>query len=341
MLPAFRHGADTPWGGDALRKIFGKDIPDDRTGESLEVSALPGLISRDETGAGLDELIARHGRALTGSRVGEPFPLLLKLIDARDRLSVQTHPDDAYAAAHENGKLGKTEAWVILAAKPGARLIYGLAPDCGVRELRAALDRAGEQGAAERVAACFKYEEVKPGDVFYIPSGTIHAIGEGILLYEIQQSSDVTYRLWDWMRTDARGGMRDLHIDHALAVHKHSRYGGALSGAAMPFGTGSRTLYIADDNFALERLTISGGMRQHPDGSSFSLLTPLGNGRLIWENGSLPFAPGDTLFIPASAPIFDIQGNLDILKSYVPDRPALRAELGALAERVAGLMDDV
>ena len=127
MNPAYRYGAMTPWGGDRLQLIFGKDIPDERTGEGLEVSAIPGLESRDEQGNTLPELIEKYGEALVGTHVKGPFPLLLKLLDAKDTLSVQVHPDDAYAARVEN-KLGKTEAWymsggssTVLTVMPGMR----------------------------------------------------------------------------------------------------------------------------------------------------------------------------------------------------------------------------
>ena len=125
MTPAYRFGAATPWGGDGLMRVFGKEIPDSRTGESLEVSAIPGLESRDASGASLTELIARYGERLTGKGLASPFPLLLKLLDARETLSVQVHPDNVYAAQAEH-KLGKTEAWHILYAAQGAQLVYGV-----------------------------------------------------------------------------------------------------------------------------------------------------------------------------------------------------------------------
>ncbi|HML47657.1 MAG TPA: class I mannose-6-phosphate isomerase, partial [Clostridia bacterium] len=239
MTPAYRCGASTPWGGEALREVFGKQIPDSRTGESLEVSALPGLCSRDEDGTPLDALLERHGAALRGTAIGERFPLLLKLLDARDRLSVQVHPNDAYAAAHEQGKLGKTEAWVILAAEPGAQLIYGLNPSVDRETLRQSL------GNPEALEACLNRVYVQPGEVFYIPAGMVHAIGGGILLYEIQQSSDVTYRLWDWMRRDAKGNLRELHVEDALAVTRTGLWMESLAGVTIAQGRSSRTLYIA------------------------------------------------------------------------------------------------
>ena len=212
MHPAFRGGALTPWGGEKLRDIFGKDIRDVPTGESLEASCIPGLESTDDTGAALTELVRYYGYPMAGAYATQPFPLLLKLIDAREALSVQVHPDDSYAREHEGGKLGKTEAWLILDAPEGAELVYGIRPGTGLDELRSAC----EQGSA--VEPLLRRVKVKAGDVCFIPSGCVHAIGAGITLYEIQQSSDITYRFYDWNRVNEKGERRQLHLEQALAV---------------------------------------------------------------------------------------------------------------------------
>ena len=202
MAPYFRHGSETPWGGSMLRDVFLKDAPDDQTGESLEVSALEGreslVLNGPQAGRTLGSMIRLWGKDLTGEIEGA-FPLLIKLLDARELLSVQVHPDDAYAAANEGGKLGKTEAWVVLNCEPGAKLAYGVT--AGKEEL-AELARAG------RVEEALNWLTVRPGDVLYIPAGTVHALGGGIQCYEVQQSSDVTYRLWDWGRVDKNGNPR-------------------------------------------------------------------------------------------------------------------------------------
>ena len=168
MLPAFRYGSATPWGCEGLRALH-KAIPDSRTGESLEVSVLPGLESRDSEGHTLSELLDTYGEAMRGTKVGKEFPLLLKLISAGDRLSVQVHPNDAYARANEQGKLGKTEAWVILDAQPNAQIVYGIRE--GVS--RDMLAHACEEGG-EAVRACLNMVNVKAGDVYYIPAGMVH-----------------------------------------------------------------------------------------------------------------------------------------------------------------------
>ena len=211
MTPAYRYGKATPWGGEKLRTIYQKDIPDDRTGEALEVSCLPGLESVSPMGENLGDLVDQYGAKLSGRYNRASFPLLLKLLDARDALSVQVHPDDSYGKAVE-GKLGKTEAWLILDAPAGSQLVYGLQPGITRDALRAAC----QEGKA--VEGVLRKVDVKPGDVCFIPAGCIHAIGAGIMLYEIQQSSDVTYRFYDYERRDAAGNLRELHIDKALDV---------------------------------------------------------------------------------------------------------------------------
>ena len=191
-------------------KVFGKDIPDDRTGESLELSAIPGLNSVSDKGEQFGDLIAKYGQDLTGTAVTGEFPLLLKLLDARDTLSVQVHPSDDYALAHSNDP-GKTEMWHILEAKPGAEIIYGLADGVDA----AAFARAVADG---KIGDAMASVPVKAGQTYFIPSGLLHAIGAGIMLYEIQQSSDVTYRLWDFNRTNDKGEKRELHIRQSLDV---------------------------------------------------------------------------------------------------------------------------
>ena len=212
MHPAFRGGKLTPWGGEKLRTVYSKDIREVPTGESLEVSCIPGLESTDDASVKLPDLIAAYGEAFAGEYAKKPFPLLLKLIDAAEPLSVQVHPNDDYAARVENGKLGKTEAWLILDAPEGSQLVYGIKPGTTLDSLRAAC----EQGAAGE--PLLRRVTVHPGDVCFIPAGCVHAIGAGITLYEIQQSSDITYRFYDWDRVDKNGNRRELHLQKALDV---------------------------------------------------------------------------------------------------------------------------
>ena len=296
MSPAFRSGASTPWGGDRLRGLYGKDAAP-QTGESLECSCIPGLESRDGTGKTLPELIARNGARLVGRYAEEPFPLLLKLLDARDTLSVQVHPDDAYAAANE-GKQGKTEAWLILEADEGSELVYGVNPDVTIDALRTAC----EQGDA--VEPLLRRVAVKPGDVCYIPAGCVHAIGGGILLYEIQQSSDVTYRFYDWNRHDAQGRTRELHLQQALAVTDLSAQPEVAHAFDAPY-----TRVLSVPHFKLDAYCIDGEAQlAHYD--DFAILTALTEG-LSLRHGSVeqPLRKGDTYLLPAAAPALKLVGH--------------------------------
>ncbi len=297
MTPAFRGGALTPWGGEKLRTCYGKQIPNETTGESLEVSCIPGLESTDAMGVKLPELIQRYGKALVGRYAGETFPLLLKLLDAREALSVQVHPDDAYAHAHEHGKLGKTEAWLILQAEPESELVYGIVPGTELAGLQAAC----EAGAA--VQPLLRRVKVQPGDVCYIPAGCVHAIGAGIVLYEIQQSSDVTYRFYDWDRTDAKGNKRELHLKQALDVTDLHFALSPVQAAQTPCAR-----VLDTDYFTLDLLTPAGEVAL-PAIQDFGLLTALTPVTLRWEGGARDMAAGETLLLPASAPALTLTGT--------------------------------
>ena len=329
MIPYFRHGSDTPWGGDTLRAL-GKAIPDDMTGEALEVSALPGRESVVANGvlAGktFTQAIEAWGRDLTGCE-GE-FPLLLKLIDAKDRLSVQVHPDDVYAGEHEGGKLGKTEAWLVLSAAPGTKMVYGVnAKD------KAELREMVESG---RLEESLNWVSVQPGDVYYIPHGMIHALGAGMVVYEIQQSSDVTYRFWDWGRVGRDGKPRALHTEDALAVSRPELdKTGKLPGATVICEGGSRTAYISDPNFELWRLNVAGNMPL--EGGRMRLLTALCPVHVSWAEGEFDLDMGETCVVPAAMPGVTVSGRGAVLCSILPDQAALRDQLGYRAELIAGL----
>ena len=298
MHPAFRYGSDTPWGGAGLA-AFGKALPDPRTGESLELSALPGLESRDEGGRTLSELLERYGADLTGTAVGTPFPLMLKLLHAREWLSVQVHPSDAYAAAHEGGKLGKTEAWVILSAEPGAEVIYGVAPG---------VDRQGLQEALRegRMDACLRRVPVAPGDVLNIPAGTVHALGPGIALAEIQQTSDVTYRLFDWNRG------RALHIDRGLDVLTTQPCEKAVGTPIEQDGMkGLR--YVCGPAFTLDRMVGGEGAIFSATPERFRILLALGEGKLTYADGAIELHPGTCVLLPAQLQETRLSGACDLL----------------------------
>ena len=298
MHPAFRGGKLTPWGGEKLRTVYGKPIAEVPTGESLEVSCIPGLESTDDVGVKLPDLIAQYGARFAGKYAGETFPLLLKFIDAAESLSVQVHPDDVYAGANENGKLGKTEAWLILDAPEGSQLVYGIKNGTNLAELRTAC----EAGAA--VETLLRKVDVKPGDVCFIPAGCVHAIGAGIMLYEIQQSSDVTYRFYDWDRVDKNGNRRELHIDKALDV---TDLDFTLDPIPAPDAPVARVL--DETYFTLDLMKVD-GEQAVPAINHFGMLTVLeGDLTLCWLHGSRKLQKGESLYVPCAAPALTLVGN--------------------------------
>lgn len=298
MHPAFRSGKLTPWGGDRLKTRYGKDLKEIPTGESLEVSCIPGLESTDDMGRSLPELIRDLGPRFSGKYSYETFPLLLKLLDAKEALSVQVHPGDAYAAANENGKLGKTEAWLILDAQEDSELIYGIVPGTDLDTLKAASE------AGSKVSPLLRRVKVRPGDVCYIPAGCVHAIGAGIMLYEIQQSSDVTYRFYDWDRVDQQGKKRELHLEKALAVTDLEFSAEPLHS---PEGTTARVL--DKTYFTLDLLSVK-ERQALPSICNFGLLTAIeGDLTLRWHNAGIHLKPGETFFLPACSPLLTLCGD--------------------------------
>lgn len=282
----------TPWGGEALSQQFQKGAPP-QTGESLELSFLPGLESRDSQGRTLGELRELYGSKLMGSAVTSPQPLLIKLIDAKDILSVQVHPDDQ-AAMEYHGKQGKSEGWVVLDALPGARLVMGLQK--GVT----AGDLAESAKAGAGMEALLRSLEVSPGDAYYIPAGTVHALGAGMLVYEIQQSSDVTYRLYDWGRLGKDGRGRELHLEAAFKVlNPESRPETQEPMALISCKNGRLSRLMCTPFFTLDELRGCQGFLLEPEPARFSALTALSACSLQWEGGELALAPGHSAFLPA------------------------------------------
>ena len=215
FAPIFR---PMPWGGTRLRERLNYPADPAPTGEVWILSDVDGNLSTVADGAfagrTLRDLAAEHPQALFGHAAPADgrFPILLKILDARQELSVQVHPDDARAIAHKgDGHRGKTEAWVVLEADPRTSKIYaGFRPGVTAADFRAALD-------AGRVPETLHHFRPEAGDCLFLPAGTVHAIGADILLFEVQQTSDITYRLYDWDRKDAAGNGRELHLDHGLA----------------------------------------------------------------------------------------------------------------------------
>lgn len=202
------------WGGTALRDVFGFDIPSETTGEAWLISGHKnGTVLFENgrfAGKSIAELWQEELQLFGNTDTNRPFPLLVKLLDAHQDLSVQVHPDDAYAGEHA-GELGKTESWYIVAAEPGAEIYYG-----HTAQTKAEFDAAVDAGDWDKL---LRKVPVKAGDFFYVPAGTLHALGAGVLALETQQSSDVTYRVYDFDRVDAKTGeLRELHLTDAKNV---------------------------------------------------------------------------------------------------------------------------
>jgi mannose-6-phosphate isomerase len=320
------------WGGQRLATWLA--IPEPRParlGETWEVFDSNTISNGALAGQTLAQVTEHYGAALIGSqpmaRYGGGFPLLTKFLDADDRLSIQVHPDDAYAHAHEahTGFHGKTEAWYILSAEPGAEIIHGF---------QQPIDRATFEAALreERLEALVQRVPVSVGDVILVPAGTLHAINAGITLFEIQEKSDLTYRVYDYGRIDASTGLpRALHIDKALDVVS-LQPSAQIKRAPLPLDAASgRVLLVACSFFALELWTLTAECQQATQPDSVELLTVLdGTGTLTWAEGMLPLQRGDAVVLPASlgtwllcptdnpsdAPTAE---PLRVLRSYVPD----------------------
>jgi mannose-6-phosphate isomerase len=304
------------WGGRRLESVLGKQLPTSELfGESLESDGSSRVVNGEFTGVTIQELLSQNAEALLGpmglvaSGDFGDFPLLAKFIDASDVLSVQVHPNDEEAVPH--GKRGKTEAWHVIHADPGAKLITGLKPGLSTAEIAQAIDDVtlGDLVIEQAVAS---------GDTLLIPAGTTHAIGAGILLYEIQEASDVTYRMYDWGRVDETGSPRDLHVRESLEVVKPALRADRVA----PLHTGpERWVLTACRFFALERWDFSSVAMDVPlDGRSFKLISAIGGAARITAGGETVSLPtGQTALVPASVPSVTIEGIATLLVSYVPD----------------------
>lgn len=290
---------DYLWGGDKLRGDYHIDSDLDPLAEAWVLSCHPDGASRLPNGQTLTDYIAQNPGCLGENCAKYPeFPLLVKLIDAKGDLSIQVHPDDAYALQHEH-QYGKTEMWYVLDAEPGAVLYYGFAHEISAEELAA---RVQNNTLTEVLGTV----PVHKGDVFYIPAGTVHAIGKGIVLAEIQQNSNVTYRVYDYGRLGADGKPRALHVDKALAVARRTPpapqdFGGHLG----------RCQYFTVDLY-------EGDFSDTVTAASFvSLLVVDGQGTLQNGGQTLPLQKGDSVFLPAGSGDYTVRGGCKILATRV------------------------
>ncbi|MCD8249182.1 MAG: class I mannose-6-phosphate isomerase [Lachnospiraceae bacterium] len=307
-------GKDYLWGGTRLKTEFHKAIDMTPLAESWECSVHPDgsntILNGVHQGKTLAEVLQQHPDYL-GSKQENGLPILIKFIDAKSDLSIQVHPDDAYARQHENQN-GKTEMWYVLDALPGASLVIGFAHDVTEKQLCEAVKGNDLAKHLQRVPVC-------KGNVFYIPSGLVHAIGAGVLLAEIQENSNVTYRVYDYHRTDKNGDLRPLHLDKALDVmnrkaspriERHSRLIRYYLGC-------SREILCRCEYFETEKIQVSKSFSFSVLETSFQVLLCIeGEGKLETEScaNALYFRKGDCIFLAAGSGRCQVGGILEFLK---------------------------
>lgn len=298
------------WGGTKLRDEFGYEIPSDKVGEYWAISAHPHGVSTIKNGQfagqGLDKVYAEH-RELFGNSSDPVFPLLTKILDANDWLSVQVHPDNHYAMEHE-GELGKTECWYVIAADEGAEIIYGHNAKSR-EELRQQIEKKEWDKLLTKVP-------VKAGDFFYVPSGTMHAIGSGILILETQQSSDTTYRVYDFDRKDDEGNLRELHLEKSIDV---LNIGAPANSRPVTVKADDlmSTLLVASNFFAVYKWEVSGKVNIEKT-AAYSLVSVLaGRGVLTVDGETYPIAKGDHFILPSDVKAWTFEGqDLEMIVSH-------------------------
>ncbi|MDO4793785.1 MAG: class I mannose-6-phosphate isomerase [Filifactor alocis] len=318
LKPAYK---DYLWGGRRLNDDFSKGIEAYPLAETWECSTHPDGLSIVDSGGyrGRTLLeVLKENPSFLGSDVqtGGELPILIKLIDAAKDLSVQVHPDDEYAYRYENGSQGKTEMWYVLDAKKNSRLIYGFHTEVTKQQIRESIEN-------KRIEKYLQKKKIEKDDVFFIKAGTVHAIGAGSLIAEIQQSSNLTYRLYDYNRVDKDGKLRELHIEKALDVADMSAQKEPVQPMrVLKYRRGCASeLLCRCKYFQVERLLINTErnrqMAEFQSGSdSFqSLLCIDGCGVLIFgEEKYIHFFKGDCIFVPASSVLMKIHGKLQMLK---------------------------
>lgn len=314
-------GKDYLWGGNRLNDDFSKGIDMEPLAETWECSTHPDGPSMVASGIHKDELLVevleKHPEYLGMSKtINGELPILIKLIDAKKDLSVQVHPDDKYAKKHEHGSLGKTEMWYVLDAKKNTNLVYGFRRDMTKESVRTCI----EDGSIEKY---LRKVPIQTDDVFYIEAGTVHAIGEGALIAEIQENSNITYRLYDYNRVDKDGELRPLHIDKALEVADLVSTKEPIQPMrVLKYKPGSALeLLCRCKYFQVERLLVNTERcRELTEGivDSHSIqifLCISGCGIFIDDDGySMNFFKGDCFFVPAHAVPTRIQGKASFLK---------------------------
>lgn len=298
------------WGGTQLRDVYGYEIPSDKTGEYWAISAHPNGVSEVSNGRykgmKLDKLYQEHPELFEASGEGV-FPLLTKILDANAWLSVQVHPDDRYALEHE-GELGKTECWYVLAAESGAEIIYGHS----AKDKKELSDKINHQDWEHLLT----HVPVKTGDFFFVPSGTMHAIGPGILILETQQSSDTTYRVYDFDRVDDAGNKRGLHLQQSLDVltigTPHNSHTDTIEVENL-----CHTTLVSTEFFTVYRWQLSGPTSFKKFAPYLLLSVINGSGELTIGEDTYPLEKGNHFILPSDVREWQLNGNLELIVSHI------------------------
>lgn len=306
LKPVFK---EKIWGGNRLKSVFGFDIPNVKIGEEWAISAHPHGVSVVEngefSGQKLDKLWKDH-KELFGNPEESVFPLLVKILDAEDKLSVQVHPDNQYGMEHE-GELGKTECWYIIDGEPGSEIIYG--HHAKTREELVEMISEG------RWDDLLKRVPVKKGDFFYVPSGMVHAIGKGIMILETQQNSDTTYRVYDYDRKDENGQTRELHIQQSIDVMTVPEKTPQLQIKAVRKEQSSIITYLETDFFNVFKWNIK-GIISFKKQAPYTLATVLeGVGELVIVDQTYLLEKGASFILPDEIKEWTVQGELAIIAS--------------------------
>jgi mannose-6-phosphate isomerase len=306
---------DRIWGGTKLKTYLNKPITSNITGESWEISTVENDVSIVSNGVyegkSLNELINEFPEAVLGTKVyqqfGKQFPLLFKFIDAREDLSIQLHPNDTLAKKRHNS-FGKTEMWYVMQADENAKLIVGFKEKSSQEEYLKHLNNS-------TLVSILDTKEVEKGDVFFLETGTIHAIGAGIVVAEIQQTSDITYRVYDFDRVDANGNKRELHNDLALEALNYE-----VVPAAKEYDKNENVSNTVVDcaYFTTNFIPLKGDLHLKYTSDSFKVFMCVeGSFKVTYTNEEYHYIVGDTVLIPAEITNFTISGNASVLEIYI------------------------
>jgi mannose-6-phosphate isomerase len=322
---------DKIWGGQKIKSVLGKEFaPLPNCGETWELSGVNENISEVSNGALsgklLTEIISEYGSDLLGSRVlkdyGSEFPLLIKFIDAADDLSIQVHPDNVLAKKRHNS-FGKTEMWYIMQADEAARIIVGFKEESNSNEYLENLNNKTLLSILDDVKLndILNRELAEAGDVFFLPAGRVHTIGKGLLLAEIQQTSDVTYRIFDFNRKDVQGNLRELHLEESLDAIDYKKYDHYKT----PYQPQKdKSVELAKcEYFFTNRLDLTGDMAvDHSGLDSFKIYICLsGKATISYEGGSESLEMGDVILVPATMESYRIEttSGVNLLETYIPN----------------------